>query len=107
MQLKWFKGMSIKNVTTIKSNEFLNCMSGVLRSTQKWLMTVHLNVMSNSCKVYLSVACATDGTKFPSAKQCQNPSSILSMCHDWLVKSHCQFPTQVYILVKYVIWGVC
>ena len=29
MQLKRFKGMSIKNVTT-KSNEFLNCMFGVI-----------------------------------------------------------------------------
>ena len=65
LQLKRFKGMSIKNVTT-KSNEFLNCMFGV-RRTWKWLMTVHLNVMSNNCKVdYLSLACATDGTiNFP------------------------------------------
>lgn len=29
LQLKRFKGMSIKNVTT-KSNEFLNCMFGVI-----------------------------------------------------------------------------
>ena len=39
----------------------------LLRRTWKWLMTVHLNVMSNNCKVdYLSLACATDGTiNFP------------------------------------------
>lgn len=68
LQLKRFKGMSIKNVKT-KSNEFLNCMFGVIEKDMEMVDDCPPECYEQQyyCKVdYLSLACATDGTiNFP------------------------------------------